>query len=46
MLAVFQKRLTFPTEAIARRKAGFIYVSFVVDVQGRVLNPQLVRGAR
>ncbi len=44
MLAFVQKRLTYSTEAIAHLKAGIIYVSFVVDAQGRILDPQVVRG--
>lgn len=44
MLAFFQKRLTYSSEAIAHLKAGIISVGFVVDAQGRVLDPYIIRG--
>lgn len=44
ILAFFQKRLTYSSEAIAHPKAGMIYVSRVVDAQGRVLDPYVIKG--
>lgn len=45
MLAFFQKRLTYSSEALAHLRAGIIYVRFVVDAQGRILDPHLIKGA-
>ncbi len=44
MLAFFQKRLTYSSEAIAHLKTGIIYVSFVVDTLGLTIDPQVIKG--
>ncbi|GAC1593481.1 MAG: hypothetical protein NVS3B25_15380 [Hymenobacter sp.] len=44
MLAFFQKRLTYSSDAIAHLTAGIIFVSLDADAQGRILDPQIVKG--
>ncbi len=46
--AAFQKflrdKLRYPEEALRKGVSGKVHVSFTVDEQGRILDPQVVRG--
>jgi protein TonB len=39
-----QAKLKYPEEALRRNISGKVHISFVVDEEGRILDPQVVRG--
>ncbi len=41
-----KRTIKFPAEALARRLSGTVVVQFVVDEQGRVLDPTVVRSSQ
>ncbi|MBC8084780.1 MAG: energy transducer TonB [Hymenobacter sp.] len=43
-LKFLQAKLKYPEEALRRNISGKVHVSFVVDEEGRILDPKVVRG--
>ena len=44
MLAFLGRKTNYPAEALDHRVSGKVHVAFVVDADGRLRDPQVVRG--